>query len=53
MDNLIKTVEIFLAHSEEKLEELAEKNQALKQNVVRLKSLLKSDTIKNNKEGRR
>lgn len=30
MDNLIKTVEIFLAHSEEKLEELAEKNQALK-----------------------
>ncbi|MGT2828975.1 SP_0009 family protein [Streptococcus hillyeri] len=30
MDNLIKTVETFLAYSEEKLEELADKNRALK-----------------------
>lgn len=31
MDDLIKTVETFLAYSDEKLEELAEKNQKLKE----------------------
>lgn len=31
MDNLIKTIEQFLAYSDEKLEELAEKNQALRE----------------------
>lgn len=30
MENLIKTVETFLVYSEEKLEELAQKNQNLK-----------------------
>lgn len=30
MENLIETVEKFLAYSDEKLEELAEKNHALK-----------------------
>lgn len=31
MEQLIKTVETFLAYSEEKLEELAEKNHRLKE----------------------
>lgn len=31
MNDLIKTVETFLAYSEEKLDELAEKNQSLKE----------------------
>lgn len=31
MENLIETVEKFLAYSDEKLEELSEKNQALKE----------------------
>lgn len=31
MNDLIKTVETFLVYSEEKLEELAEKNQSLKE----------------------
>lgn len=31
IDDLIKTVETFLAYSEEKLEELAQKNQALRE----------------------
>ncbi|MFC3932506.1 SP_0009 family protein [Streptococcus dentapri] len=31
MKKLIDTIEKFLAHSEEKLEELSEKNQSLKQ----------------------
>lgn len=30
MDDLLKTIEQFLAFSDEKLEELSEKNQALK-----------------------
>ena len=30
MEDLLKTIEQFLAFSDEKLEELAEKNQALK-----------------------
>lgn len=30
MDDLIKTVETFLTYSDEKLEELSQKNQALK-----------------------
>ncbi|MFC3928053.1 SP_0009 family protein [Streptococcus caprae] len=30
MDDLIKKIEIFLAHSEDKLEELTKKNQTLK-----------------------
>lgn len=31
MDNLIETIETFLTYSDEKLEELAEKNQALRE----------------------
>lgn len=31
MNDLIKTVETFLVYSEEKLEELVEKNQSLKE----------------------
>ncbi|MFA9492995.1 SP_0009 family protein [Streptococcus sp. E17BB] len=31
MDDLIKTIEKFLAYSDDKLEELAEKNQALRE----------------------
>lgn len=31
MNDLIKVVETFLAYSEDKLEELSEKNQALKE----------------------
>lgn len=31
MDNLIETIERFLTYSDEKLEELSEKNQNLKQ----------------------
>ncbi|MEY8700600.1 SP_0009 family protein [Streptococcus ferus] len=30
MEHLIETVERFLAHSDDKLEELSQKNQALK-----------------------
>ena len=30
MENIIKTVQQFLEHSDEKLEELAKKNQSLK-----------------------
>lgn len=36
MKDLIKTVETFLAYSEEKLEELAEKNQLLKEERFQL-----------------
>ncbi|MGT2802201.1 SP_0009 family protein [Streptococcus henryi] len=31
MDNLIETIEKFLAYSDDKLEELAEKNQKLRE----------------------
>ncbi|MGT2667467.1 SP_0009 family protein [Streptococcus rifensis] len=31
MEDLAKTIETFLAYSDEKLEELAQKNQSLKQ----------------------
>ncbi|WP_303973279.1 SP_0009 family protein [Streptococcus merionis] len=31
MEDLVKTVETFLAYSDEKLEELSQKNQKLKQ----------------------
>lgn len=31
MDDLLKTVETFLTYSDEKLEELSQKNQALKE----------------------
>lgn len=31
MDNLIETIEQFLTYSEEKLEQLSQKNQALKE----------------------
>lgn len=32
MEDLIKTIETFLAYSDEKLEELSEKNQKLREN---------------------
>lgn len=31
VENLMKTIELFLAHSDEKLAQLSEKNQALKE----------------------
>ena len=47
MDDLIKTVETFLAYSEEKLEELAEKNQSLKVDRGQLeKVFLKTEKAK-------
>lgn len=33
MNDLIKTIEKFLAYSDEKLEELSEKNQQLRENA--------------------
>ena len=38
MKNLIETVEKFLTYSDEKLEELAKKNQALREETSRQKS---------------
>lgn len=32
MDNIIELIEVFLKHSDDKLEELSEKNQALREN---------------------
>ncbi|TWS94521.1 MULTISPECIES: SP_0009 family protein [unclassified Streptococcus] len=34
MDNLIETIEKFLTYSDDKLEELSEKNQALREEKV-------------------
>lgn len=51
MDNLIKTVETFLAYSEEKLEELADKNRALKAEREQLgKESTKNRTQKSRKD---
>ena len=46
MDNLIQVIQTFLTYSDEKLEELSEKNKALK-------LLSKHDTEQTNGEGRR